>query len=162
MSIFKSAALAGVMLACALLPAKATTYIRDDNGGVIVEYVEKYSNLRDSGEKVIVDGDCISACTLMLGLLPKQQVCATKKAAFGFHSASLRIELQPGHPKYLHAREMSSLIWNLYPYPVRVRLKQLGWNGDHPEIPHPNLVFMRGKNLYKFVRKCNKAETPDA
>ena len=60
-------------------------------GGVIVDYVKKYSNIRGSGEKVIIDGECVSACTLVLGIVPKQNVSITENAVLGLHSATVKI-----------------------------------------------------------------------
>jgi hypothetical protein len=62
--------------------------IQPDMGGVIVDYVKKYSNIRGSGEKVIIDGDCVSAC---IGIVPKQNVSITENAVLGFHSATVKI-----------------------------------------------------------------------
>ena len=33
-------------------------------------YVDKYQGLRTSGETVIIDGLCASACTIVLGAFP--------------------------------------------------------------------------------------------
>lgn len=56
--------------------------IRNDEGGVIKLYVERYNLLKD--RLFIIDGDCNSACTLVLG---RPHVCATPKARFNFHAA---------------------------------------------------------------------------
>jgi hypothetical protein len=47
--------------------AWATVRIRDDPGGRIDKYLERFTKLRDSHEQIIVDGTCNSACTLLLG-----------------------------------------------------------------------------------------------
>ena len=43
--------------------------------------------LRSSGERVVVDGNCLSACTLVLGMIAHDHICATQRARFGFHAA---------------------------------------------------------------------------
>jgi hypothetical protein len=40
-----------------------------------------------SGEKVIIDGLCASACTIVLGALPHDRICVTSHASLGFHAA---------------------------------------------------------------------------
>ena len=61
--------------------------IAEDRGGQIGQYLQAFNTLRSSGERVIVDGNCLSACTLVLGLVPRERICATQRARFGFHAA---------------------------------------------------------------------------
>ena len=68
-------------------PASATMLIGDDVGGRIGTYVEQYSAVRASGERVVIDGTCLSACTLVLGIVPRSRICVTRRAALGFHAA---------------------------------------------------------------------------
>ena len=51
-------------------PAPATERILDDSGGRIGAYLTKYEALRKSGQRVMIDGTCASACTLLLGVIP--------------------------------------------------------------------------------------------
>src|SRR5262245_65893375 len=67
--------------------AKSEVLIRNDGGGDIPQYIAKYLYLQMSGERVIIDGDCLSACTLALGLLAPDRRCFTNKARLGFHAA---------------------------------------------------------------------------
>src|SRR4051812_2532937 len=85
-------ALAG-LLALGSLPAHADPYtIFDDGGGIIVKYVRKYTDMRDNHMKLQVAGECASACTLFLGILPVTQYCVMPTARLGFHTASTRTE----------------------------------------------------------------------
>jgi hypothetical protein len=61
--------------------------IADDRGGRIGTYLDKYHSLRTSGETVIIDGYCASACTIILGMVPHDKICVTSRANFGFHAA---------------------------------------------------------------------------
>ncbi len=63
-----------------LVPA---VIIRHDEGGIIKDYVERYNLLKD--RIFVIDGDCNSACTLVLG---RPNVCATSRGRFNFHAAS--------------------------------------------------------------------------
>ena len=67
--------------------ASATMRISDDVGGRIGAYVDQYSDVRNSGERVVIDGACLSACTLVLGIVPRNRICVTRRAMLGFHAA---------------------------------------------------------------------------
>jgi len=80
----------GVYLIIALLwclPARAELRIARDFGGFVEEYKAKYAKVRDRKERVIIDGICNSACTLVLGIVPLNRVCVTPRASLGFHQA---------------------------------------------------------------------------
>jgi hypothetical protein len=151
-------ALAGVLMLCAMTPAPAKTVITEGNGGKIVDFVKKYSDMRDSGEKVVIDGPCISSCTLLLGLLRPENYCATDRAVLGFHSASLKTERQGEKPVYTHAPEMSVLMFDLYPGKVRELLNRRGWNGQDYSIAHPEIIWVNGKSLSLIVRRCTPGD----
>ena len=54
-----------------------------DTGGLVSFYVARYKRLED--RYIVIDGECNSACTLVLG---NAKVCSTDKGMFGFHAAS--------------------------------------------------------------------------
>jgi hypothetical protein len=70
--------------------ANATLRITEDTGGTILEYAQRYHRVRDSGERVIIDGKCLSACTMVIGMVPRNRICATPNAILGFHAAFRR------------------------------------------------------------------------
>jgi hypothetical protein len=67
--------------------ASADYRVTRDHGGLVEQYKAKYAKIRDRGERVIIDGICNSACTLVLGIVPLNRVCVTPKASLGFHQA---------------------------------------------------------------------------
>lgn len=69
------------------IPAHADIHITADPGGNLAAYQAKVYALLASGERVTIDGQCNSACTLYL-TLPKGQVCVTRRASFTFHAAT--------------------------------------------------------------------------
>ena len=81
------ALLAGALAMLAASPAEAVVRISRDHGGQIGPYLYAFAVLRSIGESVIIDGPCLSACTLVLGLLPKEKICVTQRARLGFHAA---------------------------------------------------------------------------
>lgn len=68
-------------------PAHADLRITRDHGGYVEQYKEKYERVRKRGERVIIDGICNSACTLVFGIVPMNKVCVTPRASLGFHQA---------------------------------------------------------------------------
>jgi hypothetical protein len=67
--------------------AHAEYRITRDFGGLVEQYKVKYAKVRDRGERVVIDGVCNSACTLVLGIVPAHRICATPRASLGFHAA---------------------------------------------------------------------------
>src|SRR3981081_3912271 len=65
----------------------AVVRILGDRGGRIETYVDKYQGVRSSGEMVIIDGFCASACTIVLGSVSHDKICVTARAKLGFHAA---------------------------------------------------------------------------
>jgi hypothetical protein len=79
-------------IALALLVLSSSAAVADyritrDHGGVVEPYKAKYAKIRDQRERVVIDGICNSACTLVLGIVPPNRICATPKASLGFHQA---------------------------------------------------------------------------
>ena len=79
--------LAPILLVLWTTAAAADYRITRDHGGLVDEYKAKYAKIRDRGERVIIDGICNSACTLVLGIVPLNRICVTPKASLGFHQA---------------------------------------------------------------------------
>src|SRR5579872_6431292 len=91
------AALAGALgstvvtfVACTTAPTATAADIRivRDPGGEVSSYIQKFEDVRASGERVVIDGPCLSACTLLTGLIPRDHICVTHRALLGFHAAS--------------------------------------------------------------------------
>jgi len=79
--------LAAVLVFAGVGASHAVVRIEQDRGGRIGAYVDKYQGLRSSGEMVIIDGFCVSACTIVLGSVPHDKICVTSRAKLGFHAA---------------------------------------------------------------------------
>jgi hypothetical protein len=139
---------ATVLLAVALLlvgvrVSYAAVRIADDRGGKIGTYLDKYHSLRTSGETVIIDGYCASACTIVLGTVPRDRICVTSRANFGFHAAydldaNGREVTNPGATRTLYSM-----------YPSQVRRWIAARGGLKPQ-----LIFLRGEELTSMYRPC--------
>jgi hypothetical protein len=79
--------LAAILLVLSTSATAADYRITRDHGGDVDVYKEKYAKIRDRGERVVIDGICNSACTLVLGIVPLNRICVTPKASLGFHQA---------------------------------------------------------------------------
>jgi len=82
---FLIAALLGALTT--ISPASATIRIAGDAGGQIGAYLQRHEKMRQSGERVVIDGPCFSACTMVLGAIPHNRICVTSRALLGFHAA---------------------------------------------------------------------------
>ena len=73
--------LLSALLVLASAPAHADYRITRDFGGLVEQYKTKYAQIRDRRERVIIDGICNSACTLVLGIVPLNKICVTPRPA---------------------------------------------------------------------------------
>ncbi len=132
------------MLACTITSASAIMRIVDDHGGQVSKYVQAFAKVRSTGERVVVDGDCLSACTMVLGLVPSNQICATPRARFGFHAASiLNIAGRP-----VMNVTATQALWNIYPVSVQ------RWISQHGGLS-PQMIYMEGRSLNGVVATCD-------
>ncbi|MGY4348785.1 hypothetical protein ACVWXM_005252 [Bradyrhizobium sp. GM7.3] len=73
--------LRALILASALLaatPASAEIRIIQSPGGQVGPFLDLFEKVRESGERVVIDGPCLSACTLVLSIVPGERICVTK------------------------------------------------------------------------------------
>src|SRR5882757_3900391 len=79
--------IAAVATAMMIGNSASAVRITNDYGGQIGRYLDRFQAVRASGERVIIDGPCLSACTLVLGVVPRDRICVTSRARLGFHAA---------------------------------------------------------------------------
>jgi hypothetical protein len=131
------AVLAAVLLTLGAAPATATVRIADDTGGQIGPYLAKYRTLRASGERVEIDGTCASACTMLLGIIPRNRICVTPRASLVFHGAW---DME-GDQKV--ASDGNRILWSTYPESVRRWIKSHGGlNSQTITLSGPELAAM--------------------
>jgi len=127
----------------AVAPAKAEMRIAEDRGGQIGRYLQAFATVRSSGERVVVDGNCLSACTLVLGVVPREKICATQRARFGFHAAWMPNE--NGRP--VTSRLGTQALWDVYPASVR------RWINQHGGLTR-RMIYLEGTQLHGIVASC--------
>jgi len=76
-----------VLLVVSVVAARADLRIVSSPGGEVGSYLQLFAMVRQSGQRVIIDGPCLSACTLVLGSVPHDRICVTTRAVLGFHAA---------------------------------------------------------------------------
>jgi hypothetical protein len=109
----------------------------------ILDYAERFRQARAAGEQVIIDGNCLSACTMVIGMLPRDKVCATPKAVLGFHAA-----FRPtSDGRKVASTDATQFMMNTYPPELRKWISQRG--GLTTQMP-----FLRGPELASFVPTC--------
>ncbi|MEW6450876.1 MAG: hypothetical protein AB1490_09525 [Pseudomonadota bacterium] len=117
--------------------------ISDDVGGRIGAYVEQYSQVKQTGERVVIDGACLSACTLVLGIVPRDRICVTRRAMLGFHAAWM-----PGpEGKPIPSSAGTQALWELYPQHVKRWISSRGGLSA-------KMMFLRGKELSAMYPEC--------
>jgi hypothetical protein len=137
------------LLAAALLLAgvggsQATVRIADDRGGQIGGYISKFQRLRSSGQSVIIDGVCASACTIVLGAVPHDKICVTSHAALGFHAAyDFGID-----GRTFTNRGATTMLYSMYPTSVK------RWIAARGGL-RPQMIFLRGKQLQAMYQPCD-------
>jgi hypothetical protein len=139
------AALCGAVFAVLwAVNADAAIRISNDKGGQIGPYLDAYVNLRKSGQNVIIDGPCLSACTIVLGVLPRERICVTPRAQLGFHAA-----WNPGRDgRPILSQAGTKALWDIYPGEIRAWLKRRGGL-------KPKMVYLSGSELMAMYRSCD-------
>jgi hypothetical protein len=142
-AVVKAIFLGAVLLALMMPPAQAEVRILSSPGGQVGPFLDLFERMRDSGERVVIDGPCLSACTLVLSMVPASRICVTRRAILGFHAARSidrrgRMYAEP---------EASELVLEAYPAPVR------GWIQRRGGLTS-RLLLLRGRELTGIYPSC--------
>jgi hypothetical protein len=140
-----SAAVLGVVIVVvAASPSLSAVRITSDRGGQIGPYMAKFDALRNSGQSVIIDGSCLSACTMVLGVIPRDRLCVTPRARLGFHAAW---RLEAG--RQVTSPDGTELLMSAYPQPVRDWIARRGGLS-------PRLMYLSGNELASMYPVCQR------
>src|SRR6266487_6640844 len=122
----------------------ALTRIENDKGGSLGKYLLMFAAIRDSSERVVIDGSCFSACTLVTAMIPKDRVCITDRAMLGFHAGWIDDE----EGNRATSVEGTQLLYQMYPPIIRRWITRHGGLG-------PNMIIMKGRELTRLYRSCS-------
>ena len=138
-----TALLAATILLASIGASDAVVRIAKDPGGRIGTYIDRYQGVRGSGEVVIIDGYCVSACTIVLGTVPHDKICVTSRARLGFHAA-----WDPGSSgRRITNPEATQSLYAMYPFEVRHWIDQRGGLTSH-------MIYLSGRELEAMYRPC--------
>jgi hypothetical protein len=140
-----SAVVFGAALAAlSISSASATVRIVSDAGGQIGPYLENLVAIRGSGERVVIDGPCLSACTMILGVIPRERICVTSRARLGFHAA-----WHPGdNGRPITSRGGTQLLMDIYPQNVRQWIARKGGLTAR-------MLYLHGRELASMYPTCH-------
>jgi hypothetical protein len=140
---FAALVLGAVAAALSASIASGAVRIKADPGGQIGPYLENLVALRNSGERVIIDGPCLSACTMVLGVIPRERICVTSRARLGFHAA-----WKPdGNGRPVASPVATKLLMDVYPQHVR------GWLARQGGLS-PRMKYLAGRELAAMYPTC--------
>jgi len=143
MVLLAAATAATISLSVSSNSSSAAVRIVSDYGGQIGPYLEQFAALRHSGERVIIDGPCLSACTMLPGTIPRARICVTRRARLGFHAA-----WNPGHNGApIVSTGGTQLLMEVYPQHVRQWIARQGGLTQR-------MVFLSGRELASMYRTC--------
>jgi hypothetical protein len=135
--------LAAAALYAAISPAQAEVRILASPGGQVGPFIELFDRVRASGERVVIDGPCLSACTLVLMTIPSERICVTRRAVLGFHAA----RSIDGSGRMYAEPEASRAVQEAYPAPVRSWISRRGGLTSR-------LLLLRGRELAAIYPRC--------
>jgi hypothetical protein len=124
-------------------PALGEVRIEASTGGEVTRFLELFAVLRQSGERIVIDGPCYSACTLVLSTIPHGRLCVTRRAVLGFHAP----RLVDDYGQEYFAPEATHVMGAAYPAPIRNWISRHGGLTQRP-------IFLRGRELMALYPLC--------
>ena len=140
---FLTGVLAAMLLLAGAGESHAVVRIANDRGGQIGRYVDRFEKLRASGQTIIIDGLCASACTIVLGTIPYDRICVTPNANLAFHAAWDF----GAHGRAITNPGATRMLYSMYPSQVR------HWIANRGGLS-PRMIFLRGRQLEAMYRPC--------
>lgn len=135
--------LAAAALFAASAPVRAEIRILSSPGGQVGPFLDLFDRVRESGERVVIDGPCLSACTLVLMTVPPERICVTRRAVLGFHAA----RSMDRRGRTYAEPEASRAVQAAYPAPVRDWISRRGGLTSR-------MLLLRGRELAAIYPRC--------
>lgn len=110
--------------------------ILSSSGGVAASYADFFGQVRKSGKKVVIDGPCGSACTLVLNIVPRNRICVTRRAVLGFHAPAY----VDRNGRVTRTTAATRAVTASYPPAVRAWIKRKGGLKR-------DFIYLRGREL---------------
>ncbi len=143
---------------CAIIAAfvalAGCTTVRVDPGGQMTGYVEKITQTQKTGEKVVIDYECDSACLILLSSGSGLQI--SKDATFGVHETRFVI---PGTSYWdktsIRSETGTKMLQSRIPA-CAVKLFE-----SKNAFDHPTLTYFKGEEVLKAcpeIQECTGKE----
>ena len=110
-----------------------TIDISNDRGGFVFIYLMKWQKLALQHPNVRISGVCLSACTVLLGYVPRKNICVTDKGVLGFHLATISFATQQ--------------LMEVYPDDIKA------WIDKNGGLTY-RVMWMQAPETYHFFQKC--------
>jgi hypothetical protein len=110
-----------------------TIKVYDKHGGSVHRYDKRWARLAARGVNVQIVGPCQSACTVLLGHIPRSRICVTSNASFGFHLAKLQ--------------SATAILRRAYPPDIHT------WINRHGGL-RKNFIWLRAPAIYRYFKRC--------
>ncbi len=132
MTIVRS--LIAALICVIAVPAAAETIdVYDNHGGSVAQYNARWAGLAARGVSVRIVGPCQSACTILLGHIPRNRICVMSAARFGFHLAK--------------RQDATQMLWAAYQADIR------GWINAHGGL-RKDFIWMGAPDIFRYFRRC--------
>jgi hypothetical protein len=116
-----------------------TVDVLDEHGGLLMAYQLQWANLAAQKVNVRIVGPCVSACTVLMGYIPRKDICVMPKASFGFHAATMQFATND--------------LWRAYPPDIRA------WITQHGGLTS-QLIWLQAPHIYRFFKRCPPSQPP--
>jgi hypothetical protein len=110
-----------------------TIDISEDRGGFVFIYLMKWQKLAAQHPNVRITGVCLSACTGLLGYIPRKNICMTDKGVLGFHLATMSFATRQ--------------LLEVYPDDIKA------WIDKHGGLTY-QVMWMQAPETYHYFKKC--------
>jgi hypothetical protein len=126
--------LLAITFTLATFAARAETIeINEDRGGFVFIYLMKWQKLAAQHPSVRITGVCLSACTVLLGYIPRKNICMTDKGVLGFHLATVSFATRQ--------------LLEVYPDDIKA------WIDKHGGLTY-QVMWMQAPETYHYFQKC--------
>ena len=117
--------------------------LSSSGGGVAASYADFFRQVRKSGKRVVIDGPCESACTLVLNIVPRNRICVTRRAVLGFHAPAF----VDRDGRVTRTTAATRAVAASYPPAVRAWIRRKGGLRN-------DFIYLQGRELATLYRRC--------
>jgi hypothetical protein len=126
--------LAAILAVAPSLASAETVDVHDDLGGFVFLYQARWEKLAAQNVSVRVSGRCTSACTILIGYIPRKDICVTENGSFGFHLATMQFA--------------TDQLLKAYPDDIR------DWITKNGGLKFIQIMWLQAPEIFKFFHKC--------